>query len=222
MPPLYFVTPFVLQKLVIPPLKIIFKFFLHWEIEGLENLNLSKGKGIIFELNHSSELDSMMLPVALPFFSLLSPMFYVALPQEAYGWRGWRQFVYTNFFFKAWGAFPAYRKKHVYKEKLKHHIKILNDGFSLCIFPEGIRSRDGKIGPSIGGGIAYLAHTTKADIVAVFIEGTFSINPKKFFTRKGKVRIKFGDSFMWETKVDEKRQFLKGSQEIFNKVKSLQ
>ncbi len=64
-------------------------------------------------------------------------------------------------------------------------------GYSFLIFPEGTRSRDGKLQRFRRGGF-FLALETGAPIVPVAIRGTFELMPKgQLYARRGKVRVEF-------------------------------
>jgi 1-acyl-sn-glycerol-3-phosphate acyltransferase len=69
---------------------------------------------------------------------------------------------------------------------------LLDDGWSLVIYPEGGRSPDGW-GQEFKGGAAYLSARTGAPIVPVFIDGTGSIFGKGMKRPKpGRTRVVFG------------------------------
>jgi len=66
-------------------------------------------------------------------------------------------------------------------------------GYSFLLFPEGTRSRDGKMRPFRRGGF-FLALESGAPVVPVTIEGTFELMPKgQWYARGGEVRIVFHD-----------------------------
>lgn len=66
-------------------------------------------------------------------------------------------------------------------------------GYSFLIFPEGTRSRDGRLGKFRRGGF-FLALESGAPIVPVTIVGTRELMPKKqWFARRGTVRVVFHD-----------------------------
>ncbi|MGD2245547.1 MAG: lysophospholipid acyltransferase family protein, partial [Candidatus Aminicenantes bacterium] len=70
-----------------------------------------------------------------------------------------------------------------------HTIK--QKGYSFLIFPEGTRSRDGKLQLFKRGGF-FLALNSQVPVAPVSIQGTFELMPKKsFFIKKGNVRIAF-------------------------------
>lgn len=70
---------------------------------------------------------------------------------------------------------------------------IREKGYSFLLFPEGTRSRDGRMLPFRRGGF-FLALESGAPIVPVTIDGTFELMPKgQWYARAGEVRIAFHD-----------------------------
>ncbi len=64
-------------------------------------------------------------------------------------------------------------------------------GYSFLIFPEGTRTRDGRLGPFHRGGF-FLALASGAPIIPVTISGTRKLMPKgQWFARRGTVRAVF-------------------------------
>ncbi len=190
---LYYTLPLILQTLIWIPTRIFFKLRFEYSIEGLNNLKELENKknGVIFAVNHSSEVDPIMVPASLPFLSSLMPMFYVSRERSFYSNSGWRQYLYGGTFFKAWGAYPAYPGLKNYDLSLKHHIEILNDGRSVCIFPEGRKTRDGEIGEGKPG-VSFLSYRTNSPIVPVRIYGLYAPTAEKGKSGKTKLRVVFG------------------------------
>lgn len=72
--------------------------------------------------------------------------------------------------------------------------ELIEDGYSLVIYPEGGRSPDGW-GQDFKGGAAYLSGRTGAPVVPVFIDGTGAIFGKGMKRPKpGRTRIVFGSA----------------------------
>jgi 1-acyl-sn-glycerol-3-phosphate acyltransferase len=68
---------------------------------------------------------------------------------------------------------------------------IIEKRYSFLIYPEGVRSWDGKLLPFRRGGF-FLALETGVPIVPVSIKGTYELMPRgKWLVRKGRVRIVF-------------------------------
>lgn len=64
-------------------------------------------------------------------------------------------------------------------------------GYSYLIFPEGTRSRDGRMQAFRRGGF-FLALASGASIVPVSISGTYELMPRgTLFARKGRVKVTF-------------------------------
>jgi len=186
----YFLSPLILQKLIWIPTRLILWFFGHLEVKGLENLKDLRTNAI-FAVNHSSELDPILLPAALPLFSRFSPIFYTSREQSFYKHSGWRQRFYGGAFFKAWGAYPVSVGLHDYDKSLVNQARIMNDGGDLCIFPEGRKTTDGNI-QKAKGGVAYLSYITKKPIVPVHYTGTYRLSMGEFFSRKRHLTVSFG------------------------------
>ena len=159
-------------------------FFGHLEVKGLENLKEIRGNAIL-ACNHASELDPILPPISLPFLSHFSPMFYASREKKFYGGCGWRQHLYGGNFFKAWGSYQVLVGLHDYEKALANQIRIVNNGGTMCYFPEGRTTPNGEIQPAKGG-VVYLAYVTKVPIIPVRLDGTFRLSAKDFFLEKKK------------------------------------
>jgi 1-acyl-sn-glycerol-3-phosphate acyltransferase len=80
------------------------------------------------------------------------------------------------------GANDAYQR---FEEQA---VNALRDGNSIMVFPEGTRSRDGKLGKFKDGAFR-LAHETKTDILPMVIEGTSKVVPKTGWILTGKEKM---------------------------------
>lgn len=185
----YGIIPFLLQLLFWPVCRLLFWIFAGLQVRGLENVE-HLPRGVIFASNHMSELDSILVPLSLPFLSRFAPMFYISRPKPFYYFAGWRRWIYGGLFFKALGAYPAVSGKRDYERTLKDHICILRDGFSMAVFPEGARNFDGSI-KKVHGGVAYLSYKVQTPIVPVKIRNSH-MTWKQFLARKRQIRFTFG------------------------------
>lgn len=146
---------------------------------------------MIFAVNHTGELDAIIVPASLPFLSRLMPMFYTSREKSFYKNCRWRQIFYGGIFFKLWGAHPVKIGLMNYELSLQTHINIINHGNTVLIFPEGSTTKDGNLKKGKGG-ITYLSHITGAPIVPIYISGVFRLKMKEWFSRRRRVSINFG------------------------------
>src|SRR5690606_20717024 len=69
---------------------------------------------------------------------------------------------------------------------------LLGDGHTLCLFPEGTRSRTGVVAPFKGGGFQ-AAIDAGAEVLPVAISGSGAVLPPGGFrVRAGTIRVRFG------------------------------
>jgi 1-acyl-sn-glycerol-3-phosphate acyltransferase len=145
----------------------------------------SRPAPVIFAPNHHSHLDTALMVRAVP--------------------AAWRRHLVTAaaadyFFDKRWkatlaalalNAIPVDREV-TNRKSADLMAGLLEDGWSLVIYPEGGRSPDGW-GQSFRGGAAYLAGRTGAPVVPVYIDGTDSIMGKGTnIPKPGRTRVTFG------------------------------
>ena len=150
------------------PAWLFFRIFKGLTIEGIDNFS-NLPKGVIFAANHSTELDPILMTLIFPIFSKHLPLFFTARDRSFYTASGWRQKIYGGLFFKMWGAYEVYPGKKNYESSLRNHIALLADKRSVCIFPEGTRTPDGKVHDPKGG-VTYLSYRTGCPIVPVGID----------------------------------------------------
>ncbi|HEX8947168.1 MAG TPA: lysophospholipid acyltransferase family protein [Candidatus Paceibacterota bacterium] len=184
-------VPLFLQTIAWFPTRLAFAFFIHFDVRGQENLKgLSQA---IFAVNHTSELDPIILTAALRPMGRFAPMFYVVAPAKEFDdpkFR-WRKHIYKTLFFNAWGAHELARGMHDYDKSLAAHLRLLKHGQSLCIFPEGGVTKTGEL-RDFRGGFIHLARETGVPIVPVAITGAYKMSLRLFFSRKRHVTLEFG------------------------------
>lgn len=136
-----------------------------WRIrrEGLDNLP-TEGPAILCP-NHTSVLDSFLLPVTLP-----RRITYVGKAEYLDSWK-------TRHLFPALGMIPIDRSGgEASKRALDVAASVLDRGELFGIYPEGTRSRDGRLHRGHTGA-ARLALRTGAPLVPVGLVGTREIQP---------------------------------------------
>ena len=121
----------------------------------------------VYMSNHQSHLDIPMLYASLP-----SPTIRMLAKKELFRIPVWGQGLRAAEFIE------VDRGNHERAVKsIEHAARLVRDGVSIYLAPEGTRSRDGRIGRLKKGGF-HLALGTGAPIVPVAIRGTFDILPR--------------------------------------------
>jgi 1-acyl-sn-glycerol-3-phosphate acyltransferase len=124
-------------------------------------------RAYVYMSNHQSHLDIPMLYATLPSptIRMLGKTELFQIPLWGRGLRA-AEFIEVD------------RSNHQRAMKsIAYAAKLLDDGVSIYLAPEGTRSRDGSIGPLKKGGF-HLALETGAPIVPVAIDGTINILPR--------------------------------------------
>jgi len=148
-------------------LEPLFRSQVRTKVEGLDVLDRIEGP-VIFAANHASHLDT--------------PLVLLSLPDE------WRRrtavAAAADYFFDTWwravgsslifNTFPIDRRGG---SMATTPGEVLADGWSLVIFPEGTRSKDGWVG-TFRMGAAFLAHEYGVPVVPVAHRGTFAAMPR--------------------------------------------
>lgn len=158
------------------------------EVRGAKNVPAAAG--FIVASNHVSHLDMGLIKHALG----PSGRGLVALAARDYffrsGWRAWFFSNYTN-------LMPVNRRSGL-KDALERASKVLGEGRSLLIFPEGTRSTDGRIAP-FKPSVGYLALNNKADVVPAFVAGTYLALPKgAVLPRSRRIEARIGPVLTYE------------------------
>ena len=111
----------------------------------------------------------------------------------AYSWRE-RLTNSANYYLAAFyfNAFPIPQRETGARHTLKYIGTLTGDGWSVLIFPEGIRSDDDRIG-TFRGGIGMIAARLDVPVVPVRLEGVNRVLHARWkMARRGRVRVAFG------------------------------
>lgn len=187
------IPPFIIHAFVKPSFYLMMKFFCRLEVHGRENL--LKNKKVILAPNHVNEIDAVITGSAIPLRYLrFLPIFFTSLPGEYYKDRnkfGWRSYLYKEWFFKVLGSYPIKKNVKNYAQSLEKHIKILQRGYSVLIFPEGKMGNNEEPG-EVHGGVAYVAEATNSKIIPIQIKGHLKMGFLDFFLRRRKLYVYYG------------------------------
>ena len=141
------------------------------------------GRAYIYMSNHQSHLDIPVLYATLP-----SPTIRMLAKKELFEIPLWGRGLRAAEFIE------VDRANHVRAmQSIEHARRLLADGVSIFLAPEGTRSRDGRIGKLKKGGF-HLAVETGTPIVPVAIRGTIDILPRgaKAMQRNRPVSVTIG------------------------------
>lgn len=152
-----------LQSVVRAVIGPVFRGLFKLTVEGLDNLP-AKGPAII-AANHTSVLDSFIVPAVLP-----RRVTYVGKAEYLDDWK-------TAKLFPALGMIPIDRSGgDAAKAALDLAASVLDDGEFFAIYPEGTRSRTGVLYKGRTG-VARLSERTGAPIIPVGLKGMREIQP---------------------------------------------
>jgi 1-acyl-sn-glycerol-3-phosphate acyltransferase len=141
----------------------LFSFLWHIEVEGLDRL--PESGGAIMAPNHLSVIDHFVLATALP-----RRITYVGKGEYMDSWK-------TKYLFPALGMIPIDRSGgSAAQAALDAAAGVLGHGELFGIYPEGTRSRDGKLHKGHTGA-ARLALRTGCPIYPVGLQGTLEVQP---------------------------------------------
>jgi 1-acyl-sn-glycerol-3-phosphate acyltransferase len=157
---LYVIAHFVLRPL--------FLLLFRPHVTGRENVPATGP--FILASNHLSFIDSMVIPLMAPRkVGYLAKAEYFTTP----GIGGWL----TRVLFTALGALPVERQTHrAAQEALDTAMSVLKEGGGFGIYPEGTRTKDGRLARGKTG-VAWLALTAGCPVVPVGVTGTDRIQP---------------------------------------------
>lgn len=160
------------------------------EVTGLENV--PKSGGFIVASNHLSFFDSLIIQALTPrdvaFFAKAE---YFTTP----GIKG----MLMKTFFESVGSIPVQRGEQAASvAALDSLIDIIEADGGIGIYPEGTRSRDGKLYRGRTG-VGWLALTTGVPVVPVGLIGTEKLQPagSKGF-KPAKFKIHYGEPLQFE------------------------
>lgn len=185
-------------------LQIFFTWFFssvfHAEIMGRENM--PQEGGVILAANHMSNWDPPFLATFI-----IRPVSYMA-KQELF------QIPVFNSIIRSCHAFPV-KRGAADRGALKAAMTELKAGKCVGLFPEGTRSKDGKIHKAESG-VALIAAMTKVPVVPAAIIGTDKIFSSHIFFPK--LKIIYGKPLQFEGSGKNKEELQNFSQKIMQEI----
>jgi 1-acyl-sn-glycerol-3-phosphate acyltransferase len=172
---------YLLARFVLRPL-----FFVVFRptVTGRSNVPLTGP--VILASNHLSFIDSIAIPLMAP-----RKVAYLAKAEywQGSGIAGWL----SRTLFTALGALPVEREaSRAAQAALDTAMGVLRAGEAFGIYPEGTRSRDGRLARGKTG-VAWLALTADCPVVPVAVHGTDRVQPiGATWPRPGRISVTFG------------------------------
>jgi 1-acyl-sn-glycerol-3-phosphate acyltransferase len=168
----------------------IVKPFFSFEVRGLHHLQSINGP-IILAGNHTGFLDAPMLLAAT------NRYFHFIMTEEVFDWGLLGHVVRFG------NIIPLYKGKE--KRTLVDIVRKLKTGSTVCIFPEGKLTQDGKLNP-FNEGAAFLQEKSGVPIIPFTIYGGFEAWPQtKCWPIFRKIILQFGEPIEPKKNQDRKR-----------------
>ena len=149
--------------------------------------NVPHHGGVIVASNHLSFIDSVVIPIVAP-----RPVVFLAKREywQGPGVRG----ALVRAWFNTIGSIPVERGTHgAAQASLDAALQVLKDGQAFGIYPEGTRSRDGRLYRGRTG-VGWLALTAQVPVVPAALIGTDKIQPVGArLPHIRRITVKFGE-----------------------------
>ena len=175
------------------------RVFARVKVEGLEHLEGLEGP-VVFASNHLSHMDVPVILLALPGRwrarvapAILKEFFKAHFFPRQHTWRQW--FTNSlNYFLAAlyFNGFPLPQREVGARQTLKYIGELAGEGWSVLIFPEGVRSTTADI-REFRGGVGMIASRLELPVVPVRLDGVDRLLPTgSQVMRPARVRVAFG------------------------------
>jgi 1-acyl-sn-glycerol-3-phosphate acyltransferase len=171
MPWFYYVGRLLMRMLLV--------LLTRWQVKGKDNIP-SQGP-LLVVANHVNAVDPPLLSVSLgreAIFMAKQELFYSRV---------------IGYFIRGFGAFPVHRGR-LDRKALRQADQVLAQGQALVMFPEGMRSRCGRLRPAFPGA-ALIASRSGALILPVGITGTEKIKGLVWILCRPRITVNIGCPF---------------------------
>lgn len=184
--------------------RIIYRVFFRCQVHGAEHL--PQQGPLIICANHVNWVDPAIIGSMLPLHYRIKFMAKEELFRNKF----------VSFLLKRAGAFPVNREKADFTA-VRHSFKVLEGGGIIGLFPEGTRSKSGKL-QNLQEGAALIAARSGAPVLPVVVTGSYSFG--------GPINVTIGAVFQlsateFERKKKRKALLAEGNKKIYDNLKAL-
>jgi long-chain acyl-CoA synthetase len=177
----------------------IARVFVWLRVEGLEHLDRADGP-VVFAANHQSHVDVPSILAALPgrwrarvapamLKEFFSAHFFPERHSRRERFRARLLYYLACFYFN---GFPIPQREVGTRQTLRYMGELTGDGWSILIFPEGVRSETGDIRP-FRGGVGMIGSRLDVPVIPVRLDGADRVLHQTWkMARPGRVRVAFG------------------------------
>ncbi|MGZ8955184.1 MAG: AMP-binding protein [Methylovulum sp.] len=168
---------------------------LSFEVTGAENLQ-NLPFPALFIANHSSHVDTLAILRAMP-ESIRNKLCVAAAANYFF-----QNKIIANGLALSINAFPFHREGSI-RSSLEHCGEIIDNGWSLLIYPEGTRSTTGEL-LNFKPGIGFLATGLGVPVIPIGIQGGRQVLPKgAMWPKRAHVKVSFGQAITFTADMDK-------------------
>lgn len=170
------------QRFVLCLIRTLMRLFISWNVQGRQNV--PREGPLIVVANHVHLVDPVLLMLSSPRWITFMAK------EELFGYPVIGAIM-------RWGkVFPVPRTGTLQdkKQAIEEARRVVCSGLAIGLFPEGRRSRDGRLSQGKAGA-AVLAAQTGAPVLPVGIVGTHSIRGMSWLWRRPRVQVRMGQPF---------------------------
>ena len=158
---------------------LAFRLLTDWDVRGRENIPAAGP--LLIVANHMNNADPPLIAISVP-----RKMIFMA-KEELFRSR------FSGYFVGRFGSFPVYRGR-LDLAAMRRSKKVLEKGWGLVMFPEGMRSQIGCMIEAFPGSAMIAAHN-EVTILPVGITGTEKMVGKLWFFQRPRVTVNIGKPF---------------------------
>jgi long-chain acyl-CoA synthetase len=172
---------------------------------GRERLT-GAGPPLLIVANHVTMIDPVLILAALP-----RRLRRAAVAMDGEMLRRFRHPSLAGFALERLGGLPAYAilatlmnvfplpRKSGFRRSFRFAGESVERGYSVVVFPEGVRTTTGRMSPFLPG-IGLLAAGLRLPVLPVFIQGLFALKAAgRRIARGGEVSVVFGEPVVLES-----------------------